>query len=169
MTGSREAGGYVQGYAPIVGKDGKLVGGQAPDLRRVGRRPRDAVARSRSRRAGPPRATTRSSSTPARPRARTSRLGDKVRVQASETGTYTLVGVVGFGSADNLAGATFVLWEMPTAQRVLHRLGEFDVISVQAAEGVSRPELVDPAPAGPARPASRPSPATSPPTRRPTT
>ena len=31
---------------------------------------------------------------------------------------------------------------MPTAQRVLHRLGEFDEIAVKAKEGVARPELV---------------------------
>src|SRR3990170_4063183 len=30
VDGVDEAAGYVQGYAPIVGKDGKLVGGQAP-------------------------------------------------------------------------------------------------------------------------------------------
>src|SRR5581483_5133017 len=30
VSGVAEAEGYVQGYAPIVGKDGKLVGGQAP-------------------------------------------------------------------------------------------------------------------------------------------
>ena len=77
-------------------------------------------------------------------------LGDKVRIEASQTGTYTLVGIVGFGSADNLAGATFVLWDMPTAQRVLHRLGEFDEIAVKAAErrvpaGAGRSAVAGPA------------------------
>src|ERR1044072_3400937 len=32
VSGVAQAEGYVQGYAPIVGKDGKVGGGQAPTL-----------------------------------------------------------------------------------------------------------------------------------------
>lgn len=142
VSGVEQAEGYVQGRAPIVGEDGTFVGnpmapsfgGSASGLGTLspfkikeGRAPKgdDEVVIDA--------ATARSESFA---------VGDRVRIDASQTGTYTLVGIVGFGSADNLAGATFVLWDMPTAQRVLHRLGEFDEIAVKAKEGVSRPELV---------------------------
>ena len=125
----------MQGRAPIVGKDGKFVGNPmapsfggsasglgtlSPFKLKEGRTPKgdDEVVIDA--------ATARNESFA---------IGDQVRIDASQTGTYTLVGIVGFGSADNLAGATFVLWEMPTAQRVLHRLGEFDEIAVKAKEG----------------------------------
>src|SRR5581483_3676726 len=142
VPGVAEAEGYVQGRAAIIGKDGKLVGGQAPDFGgsaaglgtlspfsiKSGRAPKgdgevviDAGTAKREHFA----------------------IGDKLRIEASQTGTYTLVGVVGFGSADNLAGAKFALWDTATAQRVLHRLDEFDLISVKAADGVSRPQLVE--------------------------
>jgi putative ABC transport system permease protein len=142
VDGVAEAEGYVQGRAPIVGKDGKLAGNpQAPSFGgsasglgtlspfslKEGRAPQgdgeiviDAATAKEEKFA----------------------VGDRVRVEASQTGQYTVVGIVGFGSADNLAGATFVLWDMPTAQRVLHRLGEFDEIAVKAADGVSRAQLV---------------------------
>ena len=142
VPGVAEAEGYVQGRAAIIGKDGKLVGGQAPNFGgsaaglgtlspfsiKSGRAPKgdgevviDAGTAKREHFA----------------------IGDKLRIEASQTGTYTLVGVVGFGSADNLAGAKFALWDTATAQRVLHRLDEFDLISVKAADGVSRPQLVE--------------------------
>jgi len=142
VDGVAQAEGYVQGRAPIVGKDGKLVGNPmapsfggsaaglgtlSPFKLKEGRAPTgdDEVVIDA--------ATAKNEKFV---------VGDKVRIDASQTGTYTLVGIVGFGSADNLAGATFVLWDMPTAQRVLHRLGEFDEIAVKAADGVSRPDLV---------------------------
>ena len=141
VNGVAEAAGYVQGYAPIVGKDGKLVGGQAPTFG-ASAAGLGTLSPFKIKEGRAPKGDSEIVIDAGTAKSEGFALGEKVKVQASETGTYTLVGVVGFGSADNLAGATFVLWEMPTAQRVLHRLGEFDLISVRAAEGVSRPELV---------------------------
>ena len=142
VDGVAEAEGYVQGRAPIVGKDGKFVGnpmapsfgGSASGL--------GTLSPFKLKEGRAPKGDDEVVIDAATAKNEDFALGDKVRIDASQTGTYTLVGIVGFGSADNLAGATFVLWEMPTAQRVLHRLGEFDEIAVKAAEGVSRPELV---------------------------
>ena len=56
---------------------------------------------------------------------------------------YTVVGVAGFGEADNLAGATLAAFDTVTAQRLLGKVGQYDTIDMQADEGVSAFELRD--------------------------
>jgi putative ABC transport system permease protein len=69
-------------------------------------------------------------------------VGQRIRILfQGPPGEFTISGVVGFGNADNLAGATLVLFDTPTAQRVLDREGEFDEIDVVAEPGVSEVEL----------------------------
>ena len=48
-----------------------------------------------------------------------------------------MVGIAGFGEADNLAGATLAAFDTVTAQRVLGKVGQYDTIDMQAVEGVS--------------------------------
>jgi putative ABC transport system permease protein len=140
--GVAEAGGYLSGRAVIIGKDGKAIGGHAPNFgasaANLGTLSPFSIKQGRAPK-GPDQVVIDAGTAKREHFA----LGDKIRIEASQTGTYTLVGIVGFGSADNLAGAKFALWDVPTAQRVLHRLGEFDVISIKAASGVSRPQLVE--------------------------
>jgi putative ABC transport system permease protein len=50
---------------------------------------------------------------------------------------FTIVGTAGFGTADNLGGATLALFETSTAQRVLGKEGVFDSIGVVAEAGMS--------------------------------
>jgi putative ABC transport system permease protein len=71
-------------------------------------------------------------------------LGTKLRV-VTITGIreYTLVGVLTFGSRDNLAGATQVSWDLPTAQQVLGRTGMVDEVDVLADKGISDEALRD--------------------------
>jgi putative ABC transport system permease protein len=54
---------------------------------------------------------------------------------------FGVVGIVGFGEADNLAGATLAAFDTTTAQRVLGKVGQYDTIDMQAVEGVSAIEL----------------------------
>ena len=69
-------------------------------------------------------------------------VGDRVRVLfEGPPAEFTIVGIVGFGDADNLAGATLAVFDTETAQRVLGKEGEFDTISITAAEGSSSAEL----------------------------
>ncbi|MFI5041963.1 MAG: ABC transporter permease [Acidimicrobiales bacterium] len=71
------------------------------------------------------------------------RLGDQITVITNEPPKqYTLVGVTGFGKADNLAGATLVSFDTPTAQRVIGKPGYFDQIDVAAAKGTSTDQLL---------------------------
>jgi putative ABC transport system permease protein len=141
VPGVAQAEGYVSGRATIVGKDGKILGGQAPNFggsaAGLGTLSPFSIKQGRA-----PKGDTEVVIDAGTARREHFALGDKIRIEASQTGTFTVVGVVGFGSADNLAGAKFALWDVPTAQRVLHRLGEFDLISIKAASGVPRPEIV---------------------------
>ena len=59
----------------------------------------------------------------------------------NEHGSFTIVGIVGFGDADNLAGATLAIFDTATAQRVLGKQGLFDSISVKADAGVDPTDL----------------------------
>ena len=54
---------------------------------------------------------------------------------------FTISGTLGFGEADNLAGATLAAFDVATAQKVLDKAGEFDQIDVVAADGTSVPDL----------------------------
>jgi putative ABC transport system permease protein len=69
-------------------------------------------------------------------------VGQRVRILfQGPPGEFTIVGIAGFGSADNLAGATLALFDTATAQKVLGKQGVFDQISVVAQKGVSDTQL----------------------------
>jgi putative ABC transport system permease protein len=65
------------------------------------------------------------------------RLGDQITVvTAAGPRVFRLVGVAGFGSASNMAGATLSIFDLATAQDVLERVGLFDSINIRAQAGV---------------------------------
>lgn len=55
--------------------------------------------------------------------------------------SFTVVGTIGFGEADNLAGATLAAFDVGTAQEVLDRPGKFDTLSV-LGDGSLGPEAL---------------------------
>ncbi len=55
--------------------------------------------------------------------------------------TFTISGIAQFGSANNLAGATIAAFELPTAQQLFERVGQFDAINILAAPGTDLPHL----------------------------
>ncbi len=57
--------------------------------------------------------------------------------------SFRVSGIVGYGQADNVAGATIALFTTPTAMRVLDTQGDFDQITVYASSGVSDTTLRD--------------------------
>jgi putative ABC transport system permease protein len=141
VPGVAAAEGSVTGYAQFIDEEGKAVTttgaptlgfnwtdpGQSPLRLRSGREPRqpgevvvDAVTA----------------------RDHDFALGDRVKVLfRGPTEEFTVVGIAGFGEADNLAGATLAIFEETTAQRVFGKVGRFDTIDVKADEGVSTAEL----------------------------
>jgi putative ABC transport system permease protein len=70
------------------------------------------------------------------------RVGSHVRVLLdSSPETFTISGIVTFGSDDNLAGATLAGFDLPTAQDLFNSRGYFDTINVLAKPGVDNVRL----------------------------
>jgi putative ABC transport system permease protein len=63
-----------------------------------------------------------------------STLGDRHR--------YTLTGIASFGDVSSLGGATLAIYDLGTAQTLLHKEGKFDGISIAAKEGTSSSDLI---------------------------
>ena len=142
VDGVKVAEGSVIGYAQIVGPDGKAVTTQgAPTL---------GVNWNQNATLGPLR--LRTGRAPAGPgevaidagTAKAQKIDVGARVGILGQGPpeeYDVVGIAGFGEADNLAGATLAAFDTVTAQRVLGKVGQYDTIDMQAVEGVSAFEL----------------------------
>ena len=70
-------------------------------------------------------------------------VGDTVKVATLGVAKpYEITGIATFGDVDSLGGATMAIFDMPTAQALLHKEGVYDGISIQAKEGTSPAELV---------------------------
>jgi len=69
-------------------------------------------------------------------------VGTTVRILfEGPPGEFEVVGIASYGESDSLLGATWALFDLPTAQRVLGREGELDSISIVAEEDVSAATL----------------------------
>jgi putative ABC transport system permease protein len=65
-------------------------------------------------------------------------VGQRVRVATvTKSGEYTISGIVRFQDSDSLLGATLAIFDLPTAQRLFDRVGEFDFIYVQKDASVT--------------------------------
>lgn len=143
VPGVADAKGAVAGFAQVVGKDGKAIStGGAPT---VGFSWTDGPLSSLSLKSGSaPDAPTEVVIDAQTARRGAYKVGDKVKILlAGPTETFDLVGIAGFGKADNFGGATISAFHLPTAQRVLDRVGRFDVINVAADKSVSAAQLAD--------------------------
>src|SRR3954447_17928099 len=71
------------------------------------------------------------------------KVGDTVAVSTlGAKRRYEVTGIATFGEVDSLGGATMAIWDLPTAQKLLHKEGRFDGISIAAKEGTSADDLV---------------------------
>ncbi len=69
-------------------------------------------------------------------------VGDRVRVLlAGPPQTFTIAGIVSFGTAANLAGATLAAFDLSTAQVLFDEVGYYDAIDVLAKPGVDKANL----------------------------
>ena len=69
-------------------------------------------------------------------------IGDRIRILfQGPPGEFTIVGIAGFGEADNLGGATLAVFDTATAQSVLGKEDVYDAISVVGDSGVAASEL----------------------------
>src|SRR3989440_6734746 len=145
IVGVQDAEGQVSGYAQFIGKNGKPVTtGGAPtlgvSLSTVPHLQAGTVLREGTRPSGPTEVAIDAHTA----QKQGFHVGDKVKIlfQGSPQ-EFTVSGILGLGSADNLAGATLAGFDLATAQKVLNREGVFDQIDVVAAPGVSPQDLRD--------------------------
>jgi len=69
-------------------------------------------------------------------------VGQRVRVLLTgPPRTFTLTGIVTFGTANNLAGATIAAFDLTTAQTIFDRTGRYDAIDVLAKPGANLGQL----------------------------
>jgi putative ABC transport system permease protein len=72
------------------------------------------------------------------------KLGDSIRIQTARgTNNFRLVGVAKFGTANNMGGASAVLFTLAGAQTEANRVGQFDDIAIEAVKGVDAAVLQD--------------------------
>jgi putative ABC transport system permease protein len=70
-------------------------------------------------------------------------VGDEIGVAAlGPVQQYEITGIAKFGSLDSIGSATFVVFDVPTAQALFRKEGHFDSISVAASEGTTPEQLV---------------------------
>ena len=70
-------------------------------------------------------------------------VGDTVKVATfAPVQDFDLVGIAQYPDVESLGGATFAVFDLATAQRLLNRQGKLDAISAAAAPGTSPEELV---------------------------
>ncbi len=69
-------------------------------------------------------------------------LGDSIQILfQGPPERFTIVGIVKFGKASGLGGATVAQFALPVAQQVLNRVGTFDAVNLLASPGVSATSL----------------------------
>ena len=137
VEGVASAAGKVGGTATIVGADGKAAGVAGPPTLGFGWVDNPALNVLQLVAGRPPTGPddvvidTRTAA------AQRFVLGQRVRVVTPiGSNEYTLVGLVRFGTTDNLLGATLAGFSLATAQRIFHLEGQFTTIDVSGNQGV---------------------------------
>lgn len=143
VEGVADARPEVQGYAQIVDPTtGQVIGGMGPPTIGLSWDPDSTVVVLREGRApeGPGEVVIDAATA----RVHHLEVGERVRILfTGPPREFEIVGIAGFGEADNLAGATLAFFELRTAQELFDEVGVYDAINVDAAEGVSAAELRD--------------------------
>jgi putative ABC transport system permease protein len=70
------------------------------------------------------------------------RLGDRIGVAAlGPAQEFEIVGIAKYGELSSIGGATFAIFDVPTAQKLLDKEGELDAIQAAAADGTTPEQL----------------------------
>jgi len=156
VPGVASATGDMQAFARVIGKDGQPLGSEGNGPPTFGGIATDEVAGLWNVESGRlPAGPTEVMLDRATAEAGGYVVGDRVRVTAaSGAREFTLVGVANYGDIASPGGATFALFDQPTASEFLLRPGFVDAILVQGDGSVGDEELatrIDAALAGDAR------------------
>jgi putative ABC transport system permease protein len=138
VDGVKDATGHVEGYAAIVGANGKVVGGSGPPQIGTGWTggPDDKVVSGT-----PPQTPTQVALDVDAASKAGLKTGDQVKVLTKgKPQTFTVSGIVDYGA---LNGATVTSFSPSIAQQLLLKPGEYTTISLTAQPGVSPTALRD--------------------------
>jgi putative ABC transport system permease protein len=139
VPGVQAAEGTVNGYAQYISHDGKAIStGGAPTIG-LAFDPDQAISPLHLVEGKPPTTSSDVVMDLGTAQKYGFSVGQKVRVLLrGPTRTFTISGITKFGTADNLAGATIAAFDVPTAQAILGRVGQFDAINVVSTPGADQ-------------------------------
>jgi putative ABC transport system permease protein len=139
VPGVQVAEGSVNGYAQFVAHDGKAISsGGAPSLG-LAFDPDQAISPLRLVQGTRPTTPSEVVMDLGTAQKYGFSVGQRVRVLLlGPTKTFTITGIAKFGTADNLAGATLAAFDIPTAQALLGRVGQFDAVDVVTKPGADK-------------------------------
>ncbi|HEU5302324.1 MAG TPA: FtsX-like permease family protein [Acidimicrobiia bacterium] len=149
VAGVRSATGFVQGYAQFVGRDGEAiqVGGAPTFGISWAQRGRDGPLRlidadGQGAKSRPPRAPGEVAMDAGTARRNDFSVGDRVDILTlGPKEQFRIVGLFGFGSAEELGAVTFAAFDLPTAQAAVGAPGLVDAINVTAEAGTDVRDL----------------------------
>jgi putative ABC transport system permease protein len=139
VPGVETAAGSVQGYAQFVSHDGKAISsGGAPTLG-LSFDPDTRISELHIVEGAAPTTSHDVVMDAGTAQKYGFHVADQVRILLpGPSRTFTITGIVRFGTADNLAGATLAAFTLSTAQSVLGEVGQFDAINVVADPGANK-------------------------------
>lgn len=134
----------VQGFAQPLDKEGKPIGGVGPPNLAFSWTELDAdLTQVLIREGRPPQGPQEVAIDVFTARAHGFALGDPIDLLLpGGTRTFTVVGTAGYGDADNLLGATVVLFDVDSAQLFLGFEDEYSSISLTASEGADPEDVL---------------------------
>jgi putative ABC transport system permease protein len=136
----------IEGYAQLVGKNGKPIGKASNGPPTLGFAWTDVAALNPLRLlpgGRPPRTSSQVVIDENSANVGHFKVGDKVVVLSQlPPATYTISGIATWGSASSPLGATVTAFDPVTAAKVVGEPGKTDAIDVEAASGVSQSQLV---------------------------
>ena len=143
VAGVAEAYGYVQGFAQLVGSDGKALGDPGQGAPTLGMSYTPGAQQSWNLVAG--RVPGRGELMVNKAAADDGKLsiGDSVTI-LTQTGPHQmpLVGIARFGTADSAGGSTAAIFDLATTQQVLlNGAKEVDAVMARGVGGISQAEL----------------------------
>lgn len=144
VDGVAAADPVVSGSAQIVGSDGQPIGGMGPPTLGFNAPSHPGFGGIETREGRLPEADGEVAIDAYTVRTQDFEVGQEIEISVGRAAEeFTLVGVVGFGDADNLAGATVALFDLDTAIARFSPDGDYDEIDVLAEDGVSDDALAE--------------------------
>jgi len=139
VPGVEAANGSVTGYAQFIAPDGKAVAtGGAPTLG-VEFDPNPQISALHITQGKAPTGPNEVAMDLGTAQKHHFTVGQKVRILLrGATRTFTISGLMRFGTADNLLGATLAAFDVPTAQALLGHVGQFDNINIVVQPGANK-------------------------------